>query len=244
MKMSQTNIRPHTGQNVILVVSVLGGINLVNQMDRVLFSLMVEPIKAELGLSDGQMGLLGGLAFAVCFAVMGLVAGRVADRAQHLVVGLLSHGQRVHHRPALAYGLDPAQHRSFVAAGLITVGEQNDRLGLIEVAKRDPDIQNRRKFSTFLEWANDEGIIDKIQARNYYNRYFNTTFMSLPDDYNVCSSCSEKSQRDLEIQLEAELGQKEEGLLKACQDKDAYYIAMDQYDSILLLLDATCTACR
>jgi hypothetical protein len=115
---------------------------------------------------------------------------------------------------------------------------------LIEVAKRDPDMQNKRKFSTFLEWANDEGIIDKIQARNYYNRYFNTTFMSLPDDYNVCSSCSEKSQRDLEIQLEAELGQKEEGLLRACQDKAAYYMAMDQYNSILLLLDATCTACR
>ena len=115
---------------------------------------------------------------------------------------------------------------------------------LIEVAKRDPDLQNRRKFSTFLEWANDEGIIDKIQARNYYNRYFNTTFMSLPDDYNVCSSCSEKSQSDLETQLEAELGQKEEGLLKACQDKDAYYIAMEQYDTILLLLDATCAACR
>lgn len=80
MKMSHSSIRPDTGQNVILVVSVLGGINLVNQMDRVLFSLMVEPIKTDLGLSDSQMGLLGGLAFAVCFAVMGLVAGRVADR--------------------------------------------------------------------------------------------------------------------------------------------------------------------
>ena len=114
---------------------------------------------------------------------------------------------------------------------------------LIEVAKRDPDLQNKRKFSEFLEWANDEGIIDRIQARNYYNRYFNTTFMSLPDEYNVCSSCSENSQRDLEIQLETEIGQKEEGLLKACQDKDAYYVALDQYNSILLLLDATCTAC-
>lgn len=80
MKMSHSNIRPQSGQNVILAVSVLGCINLVNQMDRVLFSLMVEPIKAELGLSDGQMGLLGGLAFAMCFAVMGLVAGRIADR--------------------------------------------------------------------------------------------------------------------------------------------------------------------
>ena len=37
---------------------------------------------------------------------------------------------------------------------------------LIEIAKRDPDMQNRRKFSNFLEWANDAGIIDKIQALN------------------------------------------------------------------------------
>ncbi len=115
---------------------------------------------------------------------------------------------------------------------------------LMDVAKRDPDIQNKRKFSDFLQWANTEGIIDKIQARDYYNRYFNTTFMSLPDDFNVCSSCSEKGQKDLELQLEAELGQKEDGLLRACQDKDAYYAAADQYNSIMLLLDATCTACR
>jgi hypothetical protein len=115
---------------------------------------------------------------------------------------------------------------------------------LIEVAKRDPETANKRKFSDFLEWANTEGIIDKIQARNYYNRYFNTTFMSLPDEYNVCSSCSETNQKNLEFQLEEELGQKEEGLLRVCQDKNAYYVAADQYNSIMLLLDATCTACR
>jgi len=115
---------------------------------------------------------------------------------------------------------------------------------LIDVAKRDPDLENKRRFSDFLEWANDAGIIDKIQARDYYNRYFNTTFMSLPDDYNVCSSCSDQTQRDLEIQLVEELGQKEEGLLRACRDKQAYYTAAEQYNSILLLLDATCTACR
>ena len=117
-------------------------------------------------------------------------------------------------------------------------------MNLIDIAKRDPDIQNKRKFSEFLEWGNEKGIIDKIQARNYYNRYFNTTFMSLPDDFNVCSSCSEKNQKDLESRLEEELGQKEEGLLRACQDKNSYYLATDQYNSIMLLLDATCTACR
>ena len=115
---------------------------------------------------------------------------------------------------------------------------------LIGIAKRDPDIENRRRFSDFLMWANDEGIIDKIQARYYYNRYFNTTFTSLQDDFNVCSSCSENSKRNLEAELLKELGQKEDGLLRACQDKQAYYAAADQYNSILLLLDATCTACR
>jgi hypothetical protein len=115
---------------------------------------------------------------------------------------------------------------------------------LLDVAKRDPDIENRRRFSEFLVWANDEGIIDKIQARSYYNRYFNTTFMSLPDDFNVCSSCTDVARSDLELELRKELGQKEEGLLRACQDKQAYYAAADQYNSILLLLDATCTACR
>ena len=115
---------------------------------------------------------------------------------------------------------------------------------LVDVAQRDPEISNKRKFSDFLQWANTRGIIDKIQARNYYNRYFNTTFMSLPDEYNVCSSCTERKQKDLEFMLEEELGQKEKGLLRACQDKDAYYVASDQYNAIMLLLDATCTACR
>jgi hypothetical protein len=115
---------------------------------------------------------------------------------------------------------------------------------LVDVAQRDPEIANKRKFSDFLQWANAQGIIDKIQARNYYNRYFNTTFMSLPDEYNVCSSCSGRKQKDLEFQLEEELGQKEKGLLRACQDKNAYYAAADQYNAIMLLLDATCTACR
>jgi hypothetical protein len=114
---------------------------------------------------------------------------------------------------------------------------------LIDVGERDPGIENKRRFSEFLEWANDEGIIDKIQARNYYNRYFNTTFISLPDEYNVCSSCSENKKNEIEIQLEKELRQKEEGLLRVCVDKGAYYKASDQYNSILLLLDATCTAC-
>ena len=38
---------------------------IVNFVDRSILSLLLEPIKLELALSDAQLGLLGGLAFAV-----------------------------------------------------------------------------------------------------------------------------------------------------------------------------------
>ena len=38
---------------------------IVNFVDRSILSLLLEPIKLELALSDSQLGLLGGLAFAL-----------------------------------------------------------------------------------------------------------------------------------------------------------------------------------
>jgi len=48
--------------------------------DRVILSILVEPIKADLELSDGQIGLLLGPAFAILYATMGLPFGWLADR--------------------------------------------------------------------------------------------------------------------------------------------------------------------
>jgi MFS transporter, Spinster family, sphingosine-1-phosphate transporter len=58
---------------------VLGGVNLLNFMERVLFSVLLEPIKQDLALSDTQMGVLGGVAFALLYGVFGLLMGRLAD---------------------------------------------------------------------------------------------------------------------------------------------------------------------
>ena len=115
---------------------------------------------------------------------------------------------------------------------------------LLSIAEGDPKPENKQAFSEFLVWSSDQGLLSKRQAQDYYNRYFNTTFISLPDDYNVCSSCTGETIKNIEDQMENELRQKEEGLLRACRDKGAYYTASDQYNSILLLLDATCTSCR
>nr|WP_314437234.1 MFS transporter [uncultured Brevundimonas sp.] len=50
-------------------------------VDRYALSLVVEPIKADLGLTDTQMSLLLGPAFTLCYAVFGIPLGWAADRA-------------------------------------------------------------------------------------------------------------------------------------------------------------------
>lgn len=63
--------------------------------DRQIMSLLVGPVKRDLGLSDTQFSLLSGLAFALFFTVMGLPLGRLADRASRRVIvagGILAGG--------------------------------------------------------------------------------------------------------------------------------------------------------
>jgi MFS family permease len=48
--------------------------------DRQILSLLVAPIKRDFGMSNTQMGLLQGLAFAVLYTVLGLPLGWLADR--------------------------------------------------------------------------------------------------------------------------------------------------------------------
>ena len=52
----------------------------VNIIDRAILSLLLEPIKAEFVLSDTELGLLGGFAFAIAYSVLGLPLGAWADR--------------------------------------------------------------------------------------------------------------------------------------------------------------------
>ena len=46
-------------------------INVSSYMDRMVLAVLVEPIRAEMGLSDSQIGLLTGFAFAAFYAIMG-----------------------------------------------------------------------------------------------------------------------------------------------------------------------------
>ena len=49
-------------------------------VDRQILSLMVDPIRRDLHISDLQMGLLQGMAFALLYAMLGVPVGLMADR--------------------------------------------------------------------------------------------------------------------------------------------------------------------
>lgn len=58
-------------------------------IDRIIIALLVEPLKVDLGLSDTQLGLLQGLAFAVFYALVGLPIGRWSDRySRRMIIGI------------------------------------------------------------------------------------------------------------------------------------------------------------
>src|SRR5262245_29413445 len=52
-----------------------------NFIDRQILSILLEPIKHELELSDTQLGLLTGFAFALFYATLGIPIARFADRS-------------------------------------------------------------------------------------------------------------------------------------------------------------------
>jgi len=61
-------------------MGLLLGIYIVNFLDRQVINILAEPIKNDLGLSDTQLGLLSGLAFAVLYTVLGIPLARLAER--------------------------------------------------------------------------------------------------------------------------------------------------------------------
>lgn len=65
-------------QHALLLVLTL--LYIESFIGRQIMAVMIEPIKAEFGASDTQMGLLTGLGFAVVFIFTGLLAGRLADK--------------------------------------------------------------------------------------------------------------------------------------------------------------------
>lgn len=79
-----------TSPNVALGMLLL--VYIFNFVDRQILAILAGPIQADLGLSDTQMGLLGGIAFALLYSTLAVPLGWIADRTSRSWVITISLG--------------------------------------------------------------------------------------------------------------------------------------------------------
>jgi MFS family permease len=96
-------------------------ISIVAVLDRQVLSLLVEPIKADLAISDVQFSLLTGLAFSLFYALCGLPLGPVIDRRSR--VAILSGGLALWSAATFLSGFARTYTALFAARVLVGVGE-------------------------------------------------------------------------------------------------------------------------
>ncbi|WP_326523007.1 MFS transporter [Sphingomonas sp.] len=71
---------PRAGLYAWYVATLLSLAHLISFVDRFVMSLVLEPVKADLGISDAQLGLLQGTSFVILYTVATVPLGRLADR--------------------------------------------------------------------------------------------------------------------------------------------------------------------
>lgn len=103
------------------MVILLTAAYILSFVDRNILGLLVEPIKADLQLSDTQIGLLLGPAFAIFYATMGLPFGWLADRKRR--TWIVAGGVALWSAATAASGLAKSFFPMFMARMGVGVGE-------------------------------------------------------------------------------------------------------------------------
>lgn len=85
-KMSPAAPVARPGAGAWTALAILCFVYVLNFLDRQLLSILAKPIQDELGVSDGQLGLLGGLYFAAFYCVLAIPVGWLADRTNRVRV--------------------------------------------------------------------------------------------------------------------------------------------------------------
>jgi len=80
MAISTMKERPYVALVLLTAISVVGFI------DRIIMNVLAEPLKLEFALSDTQLGIVNGLAFAVLNVVLALFVARIAERKRRLTL--------------------------------------------------------------------------------------------------------------------------------------------------------------
>ena len=90
-------------------------------LDRVSIALLIQPLKAALGISDTQFGLLQGMAFSLVYTLLGLPLGMLADRTKRLRILIV--GLTLWSLATMASGLAHSYAQLFAARIGVGIGE-------------------------------------------------------------------------------------------------------------------------
>ena len=74
------------GTRAWFALGVLCFVYVLNFLDRSLLSILAKPIQDSLHVSDGQLGLIGGLYFALFYCFISIPVGWIADRTNRVWV--------------------------------------------------------------------------------------------------------------------------------------------------------------
>src|SRR3546814_2816225 len=77
--MTVNGVQRGVGKLGWITLAILSFAYAIAMIDRIILTLLVEPIKRDLQINDTQFGFLQGFAFAAFYAVAGLPLARIAD---------------------------------------------------------------------------------------------------------------------------------------------------------------------
>jgi len=103
------------------VVWLLFAVYVFNFVDRQILTILIQPIKAEFALSDTEVGLLGGIAFAFLYSTLGIPIARYADRANR--VNIIGTSLLVWSLFTAATGFARSFGQLFIARVAVGIGE-------------------------------------------------------------------------------------------------------------------------
>jgi MFS family permease len=81
---------PRPAASAWVALAILCFVYVLNFLDRQLLSILAKPIQDDLGITDGQIGLITGLYFAVFYCVISIPVGWLADRTNRVRVVALA----------------------------------------------------------------------------------------------------------------------------------------------------------
>jgi MFS family permease len=103
------------------VLAMLCFVYVLNFLDRQLLSILAKPIQDELGVSDGQLGLISGLYFALFYCLISIPVGWLADRTNRVRVLAIACG--LWSAATMACGLSTNYPQLVLARMTVGVGE-------------------------------------------------------------------------------------------------------------------------